>query len=309
MPTAPPQLPGSNDPNVLWIIDLPSWVHRTFHATQRGGEDLTAALTTVALKLANVLRKQEPVYLVAAVESNAPTWRHALYPGYKADRPTRPDDLTRLLILAEELFILHQIPVLRAEGCEADDVIATMVRRAMGAEMRVVVIGVDKDLMQLVSRDVLLWDGKDKLVDVAAVEEKFGVGPSRIGDLLALAGDSTDGVPGIDGVGIKGAADLLKKRGTLANVLDYAYLEKQALRAKLTAGTESARLSRKLVTLKDDASVRVRLDDMRVGWDSADMIRAFYQREGVTSGMLLDVTNMKPIEFDDEWLASHWLEG
>lgn len=195
---------------------------------------------------------------MAVLDSKGPTFRHKLDPSYKANRPETPDALKKQIGAAAELIPKLGIPVLQRDGFEADDFIAAAARRARECGWNVEIYSGDKDLTQLVDDHIKML-GQDKktggfaLTDAAAVEEKWGVPPARIADLFAIIGDASDNVPGVKGIGPKGAAKLVASYGTLENI--YAHLDKiepKGIREKLTASRDMAFHSLKMVRLDAD---------------------------------------------------------
>lgn len=282
MAALPP--PGADD--ALYLIDISGWIHRAFHAlpplTSPRGEP-TGAVSGVAGMLVRLLVDRRPGYLAVAVDPPGPSFRQALYPAYKAARPPAPADLVAQLARVRQLVEAHRIPALEAPGFEADDVIAAATARALELGLRVVIVTHDKDLGQLVSERVVIWDGRDRVTGPEEVRARWGVGPELLGDLLALAGDASDGIPGIPGVGAKTAAELLVKRGSLEEVLRKADWEaSRTLRAKLRRHAEEVRLGRRLVELRADAPIALDLAALRVGWGDPSPIRALYEELGLT---------------------------
>lgn len=293
--THPPQ-PGADD--VLYVVDLSTWLYRSFHATPPFRSPKTDepcnAVKGVMQLLVRILVDREPAFLTFAFDSPGKTFRHEIDPRYKQDRKPRPPDLDPQIDATLALLEMHGIPCLRAASFEADDIIATVCREARERELRVVIVALDKDLLQLVRGDVVVqWDARDRWLGGPEVETKFGVPAELLVDLMALMGDPTDGIPGIAGVGRKTAAKLLGKRGSLDEVLRKADWESTpAMRAKLRDGAEDARLSRQLVTLRDDVPVPFDLSAMRPGWDDAEPIRRRYVELGFDA-LAADVRPMK----------------
>lgn len=282
MAALPP--PGADD--ALYLVDIAGWIHRAFHAlpplTSPRGEP-TGAVSGVAGMLVRLLVDRRPGYLAVAMDPEGPSFRQALFPGYKAARPPRHPDLTPQFARVRELVMAHRIPVLEAPGFEADDVIAAATARALEAGLRVVIVSHDKDLAQLAGERVVIWDGRDRVTGPEEVRARWGVGPELLGDLLALAGDASDGIPGVPGIGAKTAAELLQKRGSMEEVLRKADWESsRTLRAKLRRHADEARLGRRLVELCADTPITIDLAAMRVGWGDPAPIRALYEDLGLT---------------------------
>src|SRR5580692_4196820 len=231
--------PGSEEH--LYLVDLSGYVFRAYHAiaplSSSKGEPTHAVMGTVNM-LQKVVNERRPHLFAVAMDSRGPTFRHALDERYKANRPPPPPGLSPQMRRCEEIVRAYNIPIYRTDGMEADDLIASVAHRAMEAGLRIIIVSSDKDLMQLVHDDddrVLLWDSmRDKVFGAKEIKEKWGVSPSRLRDLLALVGDSSDNVPGVPGVGPKTAADLLAAHGTLEAVLaNVATLTKVKLKESL----------------------------------------------------------------------------
>lgn len=256
----PSQLFDVGSPDVVYIVDLSSYLLRAYHAvaplSSPEGEPTHAVHGTVTM-LERLFRERKPVQLAIAMDSGRDTFRKELYEDYKANRPPAPDDLRVQIQRAEEIVRAWGLPVLKQTGVEADDLIASLVRRCTTTDRRVVIVSADKDLMQLVGRDVLMWDTlRNKVFGVSEVEERFKVSPKQLGDLLALMGDSSDNVPGVPSVGPKTAATLLQDHENLDGI--FAALDgikRKKLQATLREHEAQARLSRKLVALKEDCPV------------------------------------------------------
>ncbi len=281
--TTPLFEPGSQD--VLVLVDLSAHLFRAYHAlgplSSPSGEP-THAVYGVATMLERLLADLKPRRFAIAVDSGRKTFRNQIYPAYKANRPPPPEDLVVQLERADQLVRAFTPHVWKCPGYEADDVIATAVRRAREASLRVLVVGADKDLMQLVSEDVRLWDTlRDRVFGPPEVFEKFGVRVDQLGDYLALSGDASDNIPGVPSVGPKTAAQLLSEFGTLDGI--YASLpriNRKKLRETLAEHEAEARLSRRLVTLADDCDPGI--DPSRTLWEGRDVasLRELYETLG-----------------------------
>jgi DNA polymerase I len=216
-----------------------------------------------------------------AMDSKGRTFRHDIDLRYKANRPPPPLDLSMQMARCEAIVRAYNIPTYQVDGLEADDLIASVVARALAANLRVVIVSADKDLMQLVRDDddrVLLWDSmRDKVYGPAEVQAKFGVPPSKLRDLLALTGDTSDNIPGVPSVGPKTASDLLLQYGSIDGI--YAHLS-EIKRAKLKEALEKheadARISRDLVTLRGDLEVEVDLGRLVYGDANHGELRSLF---------------------------------
>ena len=261
------ELPAPGAEDVFYIVDVSSFIFRAYYAIGHLSNSKgtpTGAVLGVTKMLQKLWRECQPTYLAVAGDSKTPTWRKETYDEYKANRPAPPPDLLEQFPLVNQMVEAYGIPVLQLDGFEADDIIATAARFAVKAGLKMIVVSADKDLMQLVSENVLMYDTmKDKVFGAVEVEAKFGVPPERLGDLLALMGDSSDNIPGVPSVGPKTAAKLLAKHGTLDGVLAAAPGIKGKLGEKLVAHADLARLSRELVALREDVDVELDLEKLR----------------------------------------------
>src|SRR5262245_9892683 len=251
----------------LYIVDALNFVFRAFHAlppltTTRGLP--TGAVYGLCQMLLKIEREQRPAYLCAVFDAPGRNFRHDLYAEYKAHRPPMPPELAAQVELLNRVIATFGIPSLTVEGVEADDVIATLATRAREAGLRVVICSSDKDLMQLCDDRVSLLDTmKNKLLGPAEVQEKFGVPPAQVGDVLALMGDGVDNVPGVDGIGPKTAAELINRFGSIAGLLANVSEVKGKKGEALAAAREAVLVSRQLVALRTDVPLDTRLEDLR----------------------------------------------
>jgi DNA polymerase-1 len=278
-PSVSAALPPPGDPKTLYLVDLSGYVFRAYHAiaplSSSKGEVTHAVMGTVNM-LQKVVNDRKPALFAVAMDSRTPSFRKSLDPRYKATRPPPPPDLVSQMVRCREVVDAYAIPVFQEDGLEADDLIAAVTSRALEDGLVVVVVSADKDLMQLV-RDhdsrVVLWDSmRDRVYGPAEVAQKFGVPPSKLRDLLALTGDSSDNVPGVPSVGPKTAADLLNQFGTLDAIYTHlADVKRPKLREALAANEADARLSRTLVTLKADAEIS--WDPQALAYGGADVPR------------------------------------
>jgi len=217
---------ASNEHETLYLVDGSSYLYRAFHAlpslTAADGQP-TGAIFGVANMVRRLIHERAPARLAVIFDAPGRNFRHEIDPDYKANRPPMPDDLRRQIEPLHEVIDAMGVERVIVDGVEADDVIATLVRRAREAGVPVLISSGDKDLAQLVGDDVVLEDTmQDKRYDPAAVETKFGVGPDRVGDLLALTGDASDNIPGVDKCGPKTAAKWLNAYGSLDAVIEHA---------------------------------------------------------------------------------------
>jgi DNA polymerase-1 len=256
----------------LYLVDGSAQIHRAYFAirglsTGRGlPTNATYGFTTMLRKL---LEDEKPEWIGISFDVKARTFRHEQFADYKANRPRMQDDLNVQLPFVRRVCDAFRLPVLELPGFEADDVIATLAKQAVERDMDVVVVSLDKDLLQLVSDRVkVLNPGREgsgsTLYDHAAVEKKLGVPPQLVVDWLALVGDSVDNVPGVPGIGEKGARDLIAEFGSLEAVLENAgSVKRKAYREGLEQHREQALLSKRLVTLREDAPIELDLEALR----------------------------------------------
>jgi DNA polymerase I len=282
MPTA---LFESGAPDVLYIVDFSGYVFRAYHAIQPlhspTGEPTHAVFGTVNM-LEKLVRQRVPKMLAVAMDSKTRTFRKEVYAEYKAHRPPQPPDLTTQMARCRDIVDAFGIPVFQQEGFEADDLIASAVVQARARSLRVVIVSADKDLMQLVGDDVLMWDTmRDKVFGPAEVTERFGVPIAKVRDWLALTGDSSDNIPGVVSVGPKTATELLSRFGTLDGIYEKLEdVERKALREKLREHEQNARLSLRLVTLRSDVPCVFDPESLRYGGRNVEKLRQIYAELG-----------------------------
>ena len=256
-------------PETLYLVDATSLLYRSFYAIRglstKGGKPTNAIFGT--MKMAQkLMRDQKPEHVAFVFDLPGPTFRHEAFEAYKANRPETPKDLQEQVEPTKDLLRAMGLPLLELAGYEADDLIATAAEKARAAGWEVVIVTADKDLFQLVRPGVRVMHTKKEgeLLDEKGVEELFGVPPERVIDVLALWGDPTDNIPGVPGIGEKGAKDLVREYGTLENVLAHAAdVSRKAYREGLLQFAEQARFSRELATVRSDAPLPMELDQMR----------------------------------------------
>ncbi len=260
----------------VYLIDGSAMIFRAYHAirplTSRSGVPTNAVYGFGAMLL-KLLAEEGASVASVCFDAPPPTFRHEIYPEYKANRPPPPEDLIPQFGLCRDLTAALGISGLEQEGTEADDVIATLVRMAHRENMSVVIVSADKDLMQLVGPDVVLYDTmRDLRYGPEEVEEKFGVTPSQMGDFLALMGDTSDNIPGAPGIGKKTAAKLLAEYGSLEAILEAAERIGGRAGRSLQEHRDQVLLAKRLVTLKDDLELPFSLQDLTVGPIKVDLI-------------------------------------
>ncbi|HEY7664237.1 MAG TPA: DNA polymerase I, partial [Xanthobacteraceae bacterium] len=243
-----------------------------------------------------------PTHLAIVFDKSEVTFRNKLYPDYKAHRPPAPDDLIPQFAFIREAVHAFDLPCLEQDGFEADDLIATYARQACERGASTTIVSSDKDLMQLVTDKVTMYDTmKDRRIGIPEVVEKFGVPPEKVVEVQALAGDSTDNVPGVPGIGVKTAAQLIVEYGDLEQLLKRAGEIKQPKRREaLIENAEKARISRQLVLLDDKVKLDVPLDDLVVQEPDARKLVAFLKAMEFSSltRRVAEYSQINPSEID-----------
>src|SRR5205809_7488218 len=269
----------------VFLVDGSSYIFRAYHALPPLNRKSDGLQVNAVLGFCNMLWKllrdmppdNKPTHLAIVFDKSEYTFRNKLYADYKAHRPPAPDDLIPQFALIREAVRAFDLPCLEQVGYEADDLIATYVREACERGATATIVSSDKDLMQLVTDCVTMYDTmKDRRIGIPEVIEKFGVPPEKVVEVQALAGDSTDNVPGVPGIGVKTAAQLIVEYGDLEQLLFRAGEIKQPKpREALIENAEKARVSRKLVLLDDKVDLDVPLDDLSVHEPDARKLIAF----------------------------------
>ncbi|MBL8642415.1 MAG: DNA polymerase I [Rhodospirillaceae bacterium] len=268
---------SKSKPRRLYLIDGSGYIFRAYYAipkmTRPDGTHVNAVygFSSMLMKLLDDLRDDSVEELIAVVFDTArKTFRNEIYKDYKAHRPPPPEELIPQFDLIRDATRAFNVPAVEMAGFEADDLIATYAKQAEKKGIDVVVISADKDLMQLVRPGVRLRDPmKNTDIGDAQVMEKFGVPPNKVIDVQALMGDSSDNVPGVPGIGQKTAAELINTYGDLDTLLKRAgEIKQNKRRESILANVELAKISRELVTLKDDVPLKVGLDDLK--WNPPD---------------------------------------
>jgi DNA polymerase I len=277
------KLPGKGDH--VFLVDGSGYIFRAYHALPPLNRKSDGLQVNAVLGFCNMLWKllrdmppdNRPTHLAIVFDKSEVTFRNKLYPDYKAHRPPAPDDLIPQFAFIREAVRAFDLPCLEQGGFEADDLIATYAREAGERGATTTIVSSDKDLMQLVTDKVTMYDTmKDRRIGIPEVIEKFGVPPAKVVEVQALAGDSTDNVPGVPGIGIKTAAQLIVEYGDLETLLLRAGEIKQPKRREsLLENAEKARISRQLVLLDDKVKLDVPLDELAVHEPDARKLIAF----------------------------------
>ncbi|MFK7840462.1 MAG: DNA polymerase I [Bdellovibrionales bacterium] len=277
----------------LFLVDGSGFIFRAYFAMAYSGRgEMTnpdgvpvSAVFGFTQMLLKLLNDYDAPYLAVVFDPPGGSFRNNIYPEYKANRDAPPDDLIPQFPLVRDATRAFDIPVLEATGYEADDLIAAYAKRARELGKKVVIVSSDKDLMQLVDENVRMLDPmKNKWIGVDEVIEKFGVPPEKVTDVQALAGDSTDNIPGVPGIGIKTAAQLIEEYGDLHTLLARAEEIKQPKRReKLMTHADDARISEKLVTLDCDAPIPMPIEELKTYDPDKPELMAFLQKHAFNS--------------------------
>ena len=282
----------------LYLVDGSAYIFRAYHRlpplTDPEGTPVGAVYgyTTMLWKLAEDLNKADgPTHLAVILDAGSESFRNDIYEDYKANRPPPPEDLVPQFPLIRDATRAFSLPCIEEQGFEADDLIASYAREAARQGWDVTIVSSDKDLMQLVGtcetgggKVDMLDTMKNQRIDIPEVIEKFGVPPEKVGDVLALMGDSVDNVPGVYGVGPKTATKLIQEHGDLESALAAApAMKKSKLQERLIEQAEQARLSKVLVTLKEDCTLPLSLDDFKLDAIPPEPLAAFLGKHGFTS--------------------------
>ncbi|MEE2691059.1 MAG: DNA polymerase I [Pseudomonadota bacterium] len=276
---------AASSPIRLYLVDGSGYLFRAYHAlpplTRKSDGLPVGAVSGYSNMLYKLLcdmtDEHDPTHLAVIFDHSAKTFRNDLYPEYKAHRPEPPEDLVPQFPLVRDATRAFNVACIEMEGFEADDIIASYARHVEKLGGEVVIISSDKDLMQLVSDRVSLFDTmKNRRIGRAEVIEKFGVPPEKVIDVQSLAGDSVDNVPGVPGIGVKTAAQLIEEYGDLDELLARApEIKQQKRRENLIEFADKARISRDLVTLKTDVALPEPLEALAMPKIDAEKLSKF----------------------------------
>ncbi len=281
-----------SDQKHLYLVDGSAYIFRAYHRlpplTNVHGEPVGAVYgyTTMLWKLADDLHQADgPTHMAVVLDKSSQSFRNQIYDQYKANRPEPPEDLRPQFPMIRDATRAFSLPMVEEDNVEADDMIASYAKAAAAAGWQVTIVSSDKDLMQLVEPGVDMFDTmKNIRIRDEEVIEKFGVGPDKVGDVLALMGDSVDNVPGVPGVGPKTATKLIQEFGDLESVLAAAPdMKPSKMRDNLIEHADKARLSKVLVTLKEDCPLPIPIEDMALGKIPEEPLAAFLQHHGFNS--------------------------
>ncbi len=264
----------------IYLIDGSSYIYRAYYAIRHLSNSkgmATNAIFGFTKMLMKVVRDEQPDHLAVIFDAKGPTFRTEIYPEYKANRSAMPEDLVPQIPVIKEVVRAFNMPALEQQGYEADDIIATLAHQFAAAGMQVTVVTGDKDLMQVVSERVRLLDTmKDKVFGPAEVAERF-CSPQQVIEIQALAGDSSDNVPGVPGIGEKTARQLIEQFGDVETLLASLDQLKGKRRENLETFADQARLSKQLVTLVDDLPLEIDYDDFILSEPDRDALAALFK--------------------------------
>ena len=286
----------------VYLIDGSAYIYRAYHAvaplTNSEGMATHAVFGFLNI-LKKMLKDKDPKYLAVAFDMRGPVFRHEMYAEYKANRPPMPDDLAVQIPYIKELVHAMNIPCFEMQGLEADDIIASSVRVLEEQGHSVVVVSGDKDLLQLVNEKTVMWDPmKNKIMDIAAVEEKYNVKTEQLLDCYALMGDSSDNIPGVPGIGPKTAEKLINEHNSLEGIYEALdSMKKSKMKERLAENKEMAFLSRDLIRLKYDAEVPADLSAYTLQDADEEKLQDLFGRLGFKS-MVKDAVGAKKVATD-----------
>jgi DNA polymerase-1 len=271
----------TDQPKRLFLVDGSSYIYRAYFAIRHLSNSKGLATNAVygfVNMLLKVAREQQPDHLAVVFDARGPTFRKELYPEYKATRAHMPEDLVPQVPIIKEVVRAFNMPAIEKEGFEADDIIATLAKKFAAKGLEVTVVTGDKDLMQIVSDRIRLLDTmKDKVSGLEEVAERFGGPPEKVIEVQALAGDSSDNIPGVPGVGEKTAVKLIQEFGSVEYLLANLDQVKGKLQEKLREHADSARLSKQLATLRDDVPLDLDYDSFALSPPDRQALTALFK--------------------------------
>ena len=264
----------SNNQKHIYLVDGSTYIFRAYHAlpplTRKSDGFPVGAISGFCNMLDKLIRDEKQrnnlTHLLVVFDASGKTFRNDIYPNYKANRSSPPEDLIPQFPVIRDATNAFNVPHVELLGYEADDLIASYTKAALSKGMQVTIVSSDKDLMQLVGNGACMLDTmKNRTINEPEVIEKFGVKPNRVIDVQSLAGDSIDNVPGVPGIGIKTAALLINEYGDLEKLIENASKIKQTKRREsVIEFADQARISRELVTLKDDIELPIPIEDIQI---------------------------------------------
>ncbi len=274
---------------ILYLVDGSSYIYRAYYAIRHLSSPKgfpTNALYGFTQMLLKVLKDRKPDHVAVVFDVGRETFRTELYPEYKANRAAMPEDLLPQIAPIKEMVRAFNIPALELPGYEADDIIATIARDCVKKGMDVVIVTGDKDLMQVVGENVTLLDTmKDKVTGIDGVLERFGVTPERVTDILGLAGDSSDNIPGVPSIGEKTAIKLIQEYGSLDELMARAVEVKGKTGERIREFADQALLSRRLATVNFETPVEYRYEELSLSPPDNRKLADLFREYGFTTLM------------------------
>jgi DNA polymerase-1 len=283
----------------VYLIDGSAYIYRAYHAiaplTNSKGTPTNAVLGFVSM-VKRLIREKQPTFLAIAFDSRGPVFRHQIYQAYKANRPPMPDDLSIQIPFIKKFVAASNILMLEEQGVEADDIIASAVKIFTLSGHKVVVVSGDKDLLQLVSADVVMWDPmKDRVMDRDAIHQRYAVYPEQLLDIFSLIGDSSDNVPGVPGVGPKTAEKLINTYGSLDGLYEHVgELKQSRVKEQIIEQKALAYLSRRLIRLKSDVAIPAELSKYALADANSEELAKIYTELEFTS-LLKGIDTATPV--------------
>lgn len=282
-------------PPSLYIIDGSSYIYRAFYAIRQflsNSKNLpTNAIYGFAIMLLKILKSEQPDFIAVALDSKGKTFRHEQFSDYKANRPEMPEDLRPQIPYIQKMIEAFNISVIQKEGFEADDIIGTLAKRAENEGFSITIVSGDKDLMQLISKNVRMLDTlKNKVFEEDDVKKKFGVEPGRVTDVMGLSGDSSDNIPGVPGIGGKTAMKLIQEFNTIENLIERVdTISKPSVMEKIRKYKDQAILSKTLSAIITDMDIYIDLDNLKIKQPHNEEIITLF-KELEFSSLLKDFT-------------------
>lgn len=271
-----------NPPKTIYLIDGTAYIHRAFHAIRNlsNSQGLpTNAVFGFTRMLIKLIEDCRPEFAAMLFDAKGPTFRHDMYADYKANRPPMPDTMAIQIPYIKQVTEGFQLPVIEKPGYEADDLIGTLARRAGENGFNAVIVSGDKDLVQLISRKVSIYDPmKDKRIDLQTVKAEFGLEPIQMIDVMGLSGDASDNVPGVPGIGQKTALSLVRTYGSMDRLYEEVdTITRKKQRENLIVFKDQAYLSRDLVTIDTQVPLTMAWDDFRLSAPDGDALADLFQ--------------------------------
>ncbi len=268
----------------LFVVDVSSYIYRAYHALVplSNSKGLpTHAILGVTNMLLKMMREKKPDFMIVAFDSKGPTFRHKESPTYKANRPLMPEDLVKQIPYIKRVVDALGIPILEVEGYEADDIIATICQGLKGKDIEVTIVSGDKDLRQLVSERITVWDSMlDHTITKEEIKKRYGLNPERLYEVMALIGDKIDNIPGVPGVGEKTAVRLINQFGSLEGIFNNNNIDKvepKHIRESLIKNRDQVILNLKLIKLKKDVPIAINLEELERRPQNVEDLRNLFE--------------------------------